>query len=473
MTDKNNLRKKARTLFSSFLTASLCAGLILTGCGSNTSNTSNTADVSEQTETASGSSSSDAAGASSADAAAVSDAAAGKTAAPENAAALAATGESASAADTGDQYADPGWSDEQAEINFSAEGKGLVIVIDPGCASQVPGTTEPIGPGSAEMKEADTEGSYGPSSGLHEYDLTMKVSRKLRTELEERGYEVKLTHYDTFTPVSYTERAAVANENKADAFIRIHANASEDTGVHGAGTVCITKDNPYHPELYSSSLRLSETLLETYCKATGAEKEKVVETDEMAGNNWAEVPTTLIRLGYMTNPDEDLDMNSDSYHNKMVKGIADGLDRWFAEMPEEELSMHPSLTAENGDASDTASTAGTSSEATEAGDGDGTGGTGSTEAGPDAADSSTGDTAAAENTAGDTGSAADNAADTDSGTDTGNTQDQSGTQTSPEETGGSTEGTPAAPAASTPGTAAGTSSGNGTGVSTDTGSDSE
>lgn len=240
----------------------------------------------------------------------------------------------------------------QGDGTFSVEGKGLVIVLDPGHSAQVPGTTEPIGPGSSEMKEADTVGTYGPSSATHEYELTMRVSQKLRTELEKRGYTVRLTHLDTVRPISCVERAQVANENKADAFIRIHANGVEDTSASGAMTICITQDNPFHPELYKASYRLSETLLDAYCAGTGARREKVWETDTMTGNNWSEVPATLIELGYMTNPDEDLMMAMDSYQIKMVTAIADGLDQWFAEMPDEEKAMHPVLTGEKNPAQD-------------------------------------------------------------------------------------------------------------------------
>ena len=234
----------------------------------------------------------------------------------------------------------------QEGSTFSAEGKGLVIVLDPGHSAQVPGTTEPIGPGSSEMKEADTVGTYGPSSATHEYELTMRVTQKLRTELEKRGYIVRLTHLDTVRAISCVERAQVANENEADAFIRIHANGVEDTSASGAMTICITQDNPFHPELYKASYRLSETLLDAYCAGTGARREKVWETDTMTGNNWSEVPATLIELGYMTNPDEDLLMAMDSYQKKMVIAIADGLDQWFAQMPDEEKAMHPVLTGE-------------------------------------------------------------------------------------------------------------------------------
>lgn len=53
------------------------------------------------------------------------------------------------------------------------------------------------------------------------------------------------------------------------------------------------------------------------------------ETDNMTGNNWSQAPTTLIEMGYMSNPTEDRKMQQDSYQKKMVYGIANGINNYL------------------------------------------------------------------------------------------------------------------------------------------------
>ena len=82
----------------------------------------------------------------------------------------------------------------------------------------------------------------------------------------------------------------------------------------------------------------------------------------VASASWSEVPCTLIRLGYMSNPDEDLQMNMDSYRLEMASAIADGVDRWFATMPAEEKSMHKSFNT-GADGNESAAISGTGQKA--------------------------------------------------------------------------------------------------------------
>ena len=138
-----------------------------------------------------------------------------------------------------------------------------------------------------------------------------------------------MTREDNETPVNNEERAKVANDAKADCFVRIHADGSDDPWASGAMAICITPDNPWTADTYADSRRLSDCILKEYCRETGMFSRGVLEEDIMAGNNWAEVPTTLLEMGFMTNPEEDLKMADSRFQESMVRGIANGIDRFF------------------------------------------------------------------------------------------------------------------------------------------------
>lgn len=212
-----------------------------------------------------------------------------------------------------------------------ASGDGYVIVIDPGHQAHANTNKEPVGPGASEMKNKVAGGTRGTATGLAEYELTLQVSEKIRDELEARGYIVVMTRESHDVDLSNSERAVIANENQADAFIRIHANGSNDSSVNGVMTICQTPSNPYNADWYAESRRLSDYVLDEVTAATGAKKQYVWETDTMTGINWAQVPSTILEMGYMTNADEDRRMASDDYQDTIAEAVADAVDLFLQE----------------------------------------------------------------------------------------------------------------------------------------------
>lgn len=208
---------------------------------------------------------------------------------------------------------------------------GHIIVLDAGHQRKGNYEKEPNGPGSDTMKAKVSSGTQGVSTGLAEYELTLQVALKLRDELTKRGYTVIMVRETHDVDISNVERAKIANEAGADAFLRIHANGSDNQNAKGVLTICQTSKNPYNAEWYKESKRLSELVLDEVASSTGAKKRSVWETDTMTGINWAMVPSTILEMGFMTNPEEDEQMATEEYQDKIVRGTADAIDLFFSE----------------------------------------------------------------------------------------------------------------------------------------------
>ena len=212
------------------------------------------------------------------------------------------------------------------------DSKGVwtpVVVLDPGHSAIVAGGYEALGPGSSQLKSKDTSGTQGVATGVEEYKLTLNIGLQLRTLLQKRGFKVVMTRTNSKVALSCIDRAKIANKAHADAYVRIHANGSDSSSANGAMTICTTRNSPYISSMYKKNKSLSNVVLNAYVSATGCRKEYIWETDSMTGNNWSKVPTTLIEMGYMSNPSEDRRMQQTSYQKKMVRGIANGIEDYL------------------------------------------------------------------------------------------------------------------------------------------------
>ena len=218
----------------------------------------------------------------------------------------------------------------------------LVVVIDPGH-------------GGEEV------GAKGPGGSL-EKDVTLAIARKLRAALTNNlGHQVFLTR-DKDEDVPLDERAAIANNYKADVFLSVHANASRAKAVSGSEVyflayqasddesrrVALAEGGEILPAPASSggasdlalilwdmaqaehleeSSALASRIQEELAGVTGSEGRGVKQAPfrVLVG---AAMPAVLVEVAFISHPEEEKLLTSDAYQNKIAAALVRGIRRY-------------------------------------------------------------------------------------------------------------------------------------------------
>lgn len=242
-------------------------------------------------------------------------------------------------------------------ISFSSKGsasvevtpkrldRNKVIVIDPGHGGKDPGAM-----GYKRYREKV---------------VVLQIAKELRTILKSRGYKVYLTRSgDNFVKLS--NRTKFVNKKNADIFISIHANAvskKDAYKVNGIECYFLSKSRSSRAKRVAAkenSADLSE--MDYYGKETllsTINSHNIVASNKLAidlqrgmlgslkksyknvtdggvreGPFWvlvgAQMPSVLVEVGFISHPVEARRLVSSKYQKKLALGMADGIERYFA-----------------------------------------------------------------------------------------------------------------------------------------------
>ena len=178
---------------------------------------------------------------------------------------------------------------------------GKVIVIDPG-HQEFPNTElENVYKGSTAEKDKATSGAVGVNSGAKEYDLTLKYALVLREYLEGCGAKVILTRDSNDANISNIDRAKIATDNKADCFIRLHADSAPESTIKGV-KVYVPSTGSYSKNAVKEGNKLAELV----ANEIGSTSLGVVQSNMYTGLNYADsVKSYQLVVGYLSNSDDD------------------------------------------------------------------------------------------------------------------------------------------------------------------------
>ena len=216
-----------------------------------------------------------------------------------------------------------------------------VIVIDPGHGGKDPGAV-----GYRKYKEKD---------------VVLATALYLRTYLKAFGYKVYMTRWsDRF--IKLRDRTKYANRKKADLFISIHANASNNKKVRGIETYFLSPSRSSRAEKVAAmENKVDMSEMSYYAKKSFLmfmNNHKIVASNKLAidiqrsvlarlrkhykgiadggvreGPFWvlvgAQMPAVLIEIGFITNVSEAKRLKNKRYIQRLAKGIAEGINRYF------------------------------------------------------------------------------------------------------------------------------------------------
>jgi N-acetylmuramoyl-L-alanine amidase len=200
-----------------------------------------------------------------------------------------------------------------------------LICIDPGHGTPpaIGRQTEPIGPGSGVMKIKDGGGASG------EAVVNLAIAKRTRTLLLQRGYRVAMTRTGAvfrYGNGGNIARAQFCNRRHAALMLRIHADGSTNTSMHGFQTLYPAWHKGWTDDIYTRSLRAARLVQAGTVRATGAANLGLVKRTDLTGFNWANVPAILVECGFLSNPPERRLLQSSAYEWKLARGLTAGVE---------------------------------------------------------------------------------------------------------------------------------------------------
>jgi N-acetylmuramoyl-L-alanine amidase len=173
-----------------------------------------------------------------------------------------------------------------------------VVVLDPGHGGNDPGATG--------------------ISGIVEKTITLDLAKRVAALLASDAMDVVLTR-DRDTYMTIDERVARATD--AAVFVSLHANAAADPTLSGVevfyGGGVETAAAGVH-----SPLRLGQDVERSILRRVGGVR-TTVRPGTFAVLTRNAVPSVLIEIGYLTNPNDAVRLQTESYRAQVAQAIAD------------------------------------------------------------------------------------------------------------------------------------------------------
>ena len=233
---------------------------------------------------------------------------------------------------------------------LAERARDVIVVIDPGHGGKDPGAT-----------------GY---NGTHEKTVVLAISKDIQQDINETpGFKAVLTRTgDYFIPLR--GRLAIARQNKADMFVAIHADASQDSSAQGVSVFALSERGATGEEArwlasrenqselmggvtlddksdmlksvlinlsqsatVQSSLQIGQDLTQNIGYFAELHHGHRVEQAAFVVLKSPDIPSLLIETGFISNIYEEARLKDPMYQHRLAQAIAQGICQYFREHP--------------------------------------------------------------------------------------------------------------------------------------------
>ena len=182
------------------------------------------------------------------------------------------------------------------------------------------------------------------SGDVLEKNLNLLLVKKIANELKRYQISVVTTR-SVDEMVGLSDRALIANKYPNAIFVSIHHNAATLNSAKGIETyysnkkpkslkieqMRLLKIKEGEAFVDNRSKMLAKLLHSSVCQVTDA-ADRGVRDRSLAMTRWVSCPSVLIECGFLTNPEEKLDLLSESYRDALSRGVTEGILKYFSEV---------------------------------------------------------------------------------------------------------------------------------------------
>ena len=179
------------------------------------------------------------------------------------------------------------------------------------------------------------DGGAVSSNGVSEAQINLNIALKLQNLLEQSGATVVLTRSDenaiydidkkTLRQKKNSDlknRVKIGNTSSADIFVSIHLNKIDQSQYYGWQT--------FYKNGNEQGKKLATCLQNNLNEAIQKENKRTpLKISDVYIIKNVEIPTTIVECGFLSNPEEEKQLQTDEYQNKLAWGIYNGIMDYF------------------------------------------------------------------------------------------------------------------------------------------------